>query len=46
MWGRGEGEWESEDTRGALVGVKNRERVYTGRKLIMKRYGDEWINGR
>ena len=31
LWGRGEGEWESEDTHGVQVGVKNRERVYAGR---------------
>ena len=30
LWGRGEGEWESEDTGGAQVGAKNRERVGAG----------------
>ena len=25
LWGRGEGEWESEETRGVLVDVNNRE---------------------
>ena len=32
LCGRGEGEWESKDTRGVQVGVKNKERVYVGRK--------------
>ena len=35
--GKGEGEWESEDTGGVQVGVKNRERVYSaGRIKITK----------
>ena len=27
MCGRGDGEWECEDTRGVQVGVKNKERM-------------------